>query len=230
MTIRARRAIQEAEVVVGYKSYLDLVGELLAGKEIIQSGMREEVERCRLAIDKALDGKKVAVISGGDPGVYGMAGPILELLDLEPFDQSNLTVEVVSGVTAATAAASSFGAPLMHDFAVVSLSDLLVPWETIERRLEAAARADFVTVLYNPKSRKRTEQIARAREIFLQHRCKATPVGIVRNCRRKEEETVITDLGGMLDHPIDMLTTVIIGNSQTYVKGGYLITPRGYRL
>lgn len=230
MTVRAHRAIQEAEVVVGYKTYLELIGKLLAGKEVHRSGMREEIERCRLAIGKALEGHRVAVISGGDPGVYGLAGPVLELLALEPPGQPNLEVEIISGVTAATAAASSLGAPLMHDFAVISLSDLLAPWEVIEERLEAAARADFVTVLYNPRSHGRTEQIARAREIFIQYRGWAAPVGIIRNCQRQGEETVITDLGGMLDHPIDMLTTVIIGNSRTYVQGGYLITPRGYRL
>lgn len=225
ITPRAERAIRNAQAVVGYDPYLDLLGDLILGKEIHRSQMREEIERCRLAVELALTGKRVVVVSSGDPGVYGMAGPVLEVLG-----ESHLTVEIIPGVTAAAAAAAALGAPLNHDFAVISLSDLLTPWPVIEKRLAAAATGDFVTVLYNPQSKKRREQIVRAREIFLKYRKEATPVGIVKNVSRESEEVVITDLGKMLEHPVDMLTTVIIGNAQTFTLNSYLVTPRGYCL
>jgi len=224
LTPRAAGALREAQVIVGYAPYLDLLGDLLLGKVVYPSPMRKEIERCRLAVELACAGKKVAVVSSGDPGVYGMAGPVLEVLG-----KRELAVEIIPGVTAATAAAAALGAPLNHDFAVISLSDLLTPWPVIEKRLVAAASGDFVTVLYNPKSKKRSEQIGRAREIFLNYRQHTTPVGIVRNLGRAQEEVIITDLGKMLAHPIDMVTTVIIGNSQTFAAGSILITPRGYR-
>jgi len=226
LTPRARETIAGAEVVVGYRTYLEQIVLLLEGKEVVWAGMREEVARAREAVSRARTGRRVAVVSGGDPGVYGMAGPVLEaageagVLDL---------VTVVPGVTAATAAAALLGAPLMHDFAVISLSDLLTPWEVIAARLEAAAAADFVLVLYNPASSRRDWQLARAREILLRRRRPETPVGIVRHAGRPDEETVVTDLAGMLAYPVDMGTTVIVGNSQTYVAQGRMITPRGYR-
>lgn len=226
---RALRALEQAEVVVGYKTYIELITGLLKHKEVISTGMTREVERCNQAIDRALEGKKVALVSSGDPGVYGMAGLAIELLEqrdaLEAVD-----LEIIPGITSATASAACLGAPLMHDFVVLSLSDLLTPWEMIERRLEFAARGDFVVVLYNPASKKRTEQIRAARKIMLQYKDPATPVGIVRNAARGNEEKVITDLAHMLDHPIDMFSTVIIGNSQTRLAGKYMVTPRGYRL
>ncbi|MCL6448946.1 MAG: precorrin-3B C(17)-methyltransferase [Armatimonadetes bacterium] len=225
ITPRAERALRDAQAVVGYDTYLDLLGDLIRDKEIHRSQMREEIERCRLAVGLALTGKRVAVVSSGDPGVYGMAGPILEVLG-----ERGLAVEIIPGVTAATAAAAAVGAPLNHDFAVISLSDLLTPWPVIEKRLAAAATGDFVTVLYNPRSKKRREQIVRAREIFLKCRKETTPVGIVKNVSRESEEVVITNLRKMCEHPVDMLTTVIIGNSQTFVLSSYMITPRGYRL
>ncbi len=225
ITPRARRAIREAEAVVGYATYLDLLGDLLADKEVHRSPMRKEVERCRLAVELALAGRRVAVISSGDPGVYGMAGPILEVLR-----ERELPVEIIPGVTAATSAAAALGAPLNHDFAVISLSDLLTPWAVIEKRLHAAAAADFVTVLYNPKSTKRQVQIERAVQIFLKHREEGTPVGIVKNADREHEEVLLTSLKRVLEHDLDMLTTVIIGNSQTYTVNSRMITPRGYRL
>lgn len=224
LTPEAQLALQQAEVVVGYKTYIDLIINLVANKEIIATGMTTEVHRAERAVEFALKGKRVAVVSSGDPGVYGMAGLILEVAD------GRVPVKVIPGVTAATAAAASLGAPLMHDFAVVSLSDLLTPWKTILSRLQAAAAGDFVIVLYNPKSQGRQQHLAVAREALLWHRHPDTPVGIVRNARRGEETTIITTLEKMLDYPVDMLTTIIIGNSQTRVENGYMITPRGYKL
>lgn len=226
ITPRARAALLAAEVIIGYDTYLGLLSdEILAGKEVFRSGMHKEVERCRLAVELARSGKKVAVVSSGDPGVYGMSGPVLEVLG-----EAELDVEIVPGVTAATAAAAFLGAPLNNDFAVVSLSDLLTPWPVIERRLAAAAAGDYVTVLYNPKSKKRREQFAKAVEIFLRHRKGETPAGIVRNAGRPGEEVIVTTLRELPEQPVDMLTTVIIGNSQTFTVNGRLVTPRGYRL
>lgn len=226
---RALEALEQSEVIVGYKTYIELLSGLLGNKEVVSTGMTREVERCNLAIDRALEGNKVTLVSSGDPGVYGMAGLALELLEqrgaLEDID-----LEIVPGITSATAAAACLGAPLMHDFVVISLSDLLTPWAVIEKRLEFAARGDFVVVLYNPASKKRTEQIKTARKIMLEHKSAKTPVGIVRNAAREDEEQVITDLEHLLDHHINMFTTIIIGNSQTRLIGKYMVTPRGYRV
>jgi len=189
--------------------------------------MTREIERCAAAIEQALLGRKVAVISSGDPGVYGMAGLVLELLEKEG-ELNNIPVDIIPGITSATSAAARLGAPLMHDFAVISLSDLLTPWEIIERRLEAAASADFVIVLYNPASNKRNWQLKSTREIMLRHKLASTPVGIVKNTARQQEEIYITDIENMLNYPVDMLTTVIIGNKSTRAAGGFIITPRGY--
>ncbi|QGG46900.1 precorrin-3B C(17)-methyltransferase [Heliorestis convoluta] len=229
MTSRALEVIGSAEVIVGYHPYVELIADLTEDKEIFTSGMRKEVERCQKAVELALSGKKVALVSSGDPGVYGMAGLVLELVTGTEGAES-VQVEVVAGVTAATAAAAQLGAPLMHDFAIISLSDLLTPWELILRRVECAALGDYVIALYNPKSKKRIQQIVEVQQCLLQHKEAQTPVGIVRNVGRQGEEKVITTLGQFLDHPIDMFTTIIIGNSQTYVEGSWMITPRGYRL
>jgi len=218
----ALESIQKADVVVGYKSYLVLIEDLLVGKKVIGSGMRKEIDRAKIAVEEARAGKNVVVVSSGDPGVYGMAGITLEIA------AGVVPVEVIPGVTAATAAAAVLGAPLMHDFAVISLSDLLTPWSKIISRLEAAGLGDFVVVLYNPRSKGRTKQIETAREILMWHRDPETPVGIVRCAQRGEEKQVITNLRDMLKEDIDMLTTVIIGNSQTRVENGKIITPRGY--
>ncbi len=229
MSLKAYRLLQQVEVVIGYKTYIELISELLsADQEIIKSKMTEEVERANLVIDLARKGKSVAIISSGDPGVYGMAGLILEVREKRRL--AELEVEIVPGITAASAAAASLGAPLMHDYAVISLSDLLTPWEVIEGRLKEAARADFVAALYNPKSSRRTEQIEIARDIFLEYRDSTTPVGIVRSAKRGNEEVTITSLADMLEEKIDMLTTVIIGNSESYQSSNFLITPRGYQL
>ncbi|QEK11818.1 precorrin-3B C(17)-methyltransferase [Crassaminicella thermophila] len=227
MSERARRAILDSEAVVGYKTYIHLIEDLLEGKEVIDSGMRKEVERCNLTLDKALEGKNVSIISSGDAGVYGMAGIMLEVVNEK---KVQVEIEVIPGITAANAAASVLGAPMMHDFAVISLSDLLTDWELIKKRIECASIGDFVVALYNPKSKGRVHQIEEAREIMLKHKLPNTPVGIVRNAKRSGEEVVITDLENMLNHSIDMFTVVIIGNAKTYVKNGKMITPRGYHL
>ncbi|WZL71770.1 precorrin-3B C(17)-methyltransferase [Clostridiaceae bacterium 35-E11] len=227
MSHRALEAIKDSEVIIGYKTYIDLVKDLLENKEVIDSGMRKEVERCNLTLDKALEGKKVSIISSGDAGVYGMAGIMLEVKYERDCD---LEIEVVPGITAASAAASALGAPMMHDFAVISLSDLLTDWELIKKRIECAAMGDFIIALYNPKSKGRVHQIEEAREIILRYKSPQTPVGIVKNAKREGEEIYIANLENMLQYPIDMLTVVIIGNTKTYVKDGKIITPRGYAL
>lgn len=227
MTPRARKAIEAADIIIGYSTYVELIHEHFKDKVFINSGMKKEVERCQMVLEKAQNGQSVALISSGDSGVYGMAGVMLEVLGRA---KSNIEVEIIPGVTAASAAAALLGAPLMHDFAVISLSDCLTPWKQIELRLTMAAEGDFVVCLYNPKSKSRTEFINIAREIMLKSKKPMTPVGIVRNAGRIEEQVVITTLSDMLSHEIDMFTTVIIGNSNTYVENGRIITPRGYLL
>ena len=226
---RAARALQEARVVAGYKTYIDLLAELIREKEVISTGMTREVDRCAAAIERARLGDDVAVVSSGDPGVYGMAGLVLEMLHREGLG-SAVEVEVIPGITSATATAAKLGAPLMHDFAVISLSDLLTPWEVIEKRLEAAAAGDFVLVLYNPASHRRVGQIKIAREIIKKHKPGTVPVGIVRNADREDEEIILTDLDHLLDHKIDMLCTVIVGSGSTRRLGEFMVTPRGYKL
>ncbi len=232
LTEAARQAIAESSVIIGYDNYLELISPLLAGKETVSTGMMKEVERCREAIRRARSGQTVALISGGDAGIYGMAGLVFELLESDGDDQDpgcRPDVRVVPGISAIQAAASVLGAPLMHDFAVISLSDLLTPWELIKSRLEAAARADFVIVIFNPRSKSRVTQIEEAQRIMLAARPAALPVGIVRNACRDNETAATTTLGEMLSHEIDMSTIVIIGNSSTYVdRQGRMVTPRGY--
>ncbi len=209
---------------MGYKPYLALVEDLLAGKALVTSGMKEEMPRAQAAIDTALAGKRTAVVSTGDAGVYGMAGLVLELLP----EGCGVTVEVVPGVTAASAAAACLGAPLMNDFAVISLSDLMTPLPVIERRLCAAAEGDFVIALYNPRSHRRHEPFARALAILRAARAPETPVGLVRDALREGQQVTLTTLGDLDETAVDMLTTVIIGNSGTVIKDGRMVTPRGY--
>jgi cobalt-precorrin 5A hydrolase/precorrin-3B C17-methyltransferase len=248
ITPRARRVIEKSDIIVGYDTYLDLIPDLIAGKEIFSTGMTKEIDRCRKAVELALIGKRVSVISGGDPGIYAMAGLVFETLRSEALklqtsglphsrvsglqgsalSPSELSVEIVPGISALNAAASRLGAPLMHDFASISLSDRLTPWELIEKRLHAAASAGFVIVLYNPKSKGRVEHFSRAVEIIGKYRKSETPVGIVKGAMRAGEQVTISDLSGVLDHDIDMQTTVIFGNSKTFVWNGRMITPRGY--
>ncbi len=230
LTERARAALAESEVIVGYRTYLGLIRELVAGKAVLASGMQQEVARAQEAVREAAAGRVVAVVCSGDPGIYGMAGLIYEVLREGGWQrQSGVEVEVVPGIPALSAAASLLGAPLMHDFAAISLSDLLTPWEVIARRLEAAAAADFVIVLYNPKSTQRVQQLDEAQRLLSRHRVPQTPVGIVRNAYRDGQQVVVTDLAHLLAHEVDMLTIVIIGNSTTRSCAGLMVTPRGYQ-
>lgn len=228
LTPKASRAIRNADAIVGYGLYLDLVRSLVADKEIVSTGMAQEIDRCRRAIELAAEGKKVAVISGGDPGIYAMAGLVLELLKKGAAGISPEDVEIIPGISALNACAARLGAPLMHDFAAISLSDRLTPWQTIETRIEAAAQADFVIALYNPKSRGRRTHIEKACAMIMKYRSPATPVGIVKAAMRKDEAVVVTELGNVPYDIIDMQTTVIIGNSRTQTWNGLMITPRGY--
>jgi precorrin-3B C17-methyltransferase len=229
MTLRARAAIEESDVVIGYSTYIKLVKNLLDGKEVIRKSMTEEIDRCIEAWEQAKLGKTVALVSSGDIGVYGMAGPTYEILLQHGWTpDSDIKVEVVPGTTALNACASLVGAPLTHDFCSISLSDLLTPWPTIRKRIDAVSAADFVIALYNPKSGQRTQQIVEAQRILLQHRDAKTPVAIVNSAYRKRQNIQMTTLDEMADCEIGMLTTVIIGNASSYVKEGLLITPRGY--
>ena len=225
MSGRAVEVLTSADIVTGYKTYTRLVAGFVDPEKIISSAMKQEVPRCREALSLASGGKSVALVSSGDPGIYGMAGLMLEIIARE---NAPVDVEVVPGITSLSAAAAILGAPVMHDFAVISLSDLLTDADLIATRLECAARGDFVVCIYNPQSASRTALIRKAREILLRHRGGDTPVGIVRNAMREGETRVVTTLEDMLDHPIDMTTIVIIGNSKTFVAGGRIITPRGY--
>lgn len=229
LTAGARQALAECDLVVGYQLYLEQVSELVSGKEILASGMGGEVERCRRAAAAAATGRRVALVSGGDPGVYGMAGLLLQVAaEMDPPPR----VEVIPGVTAAAAASALLGAPLMHDFATISLSDLLTPLEKIWERLRAAVAADFVIVLYNPRSRGRPALLAEARRLILEQRAPGTPVGMIRHAGREEQEiwrTSLTELKSYLEKA-DMATLLIIGSSETYWQGEWMITPRGYRL
>ena len=229
LTPIAKKSIEKADVVIGYRTYIDLVRHLVNGKSVIETGMTEEIDRATQAVELAYQGKHLALVSSGDVGIYGMAGLAFEVLSEKGWSGDEITVTVLPGITALSACASLLGAPLMHDFASISLSDLLTPWELIRKRLEAAAMADFVVALYNPRSSKRVHQVEEAREILLSHRSAETPVGIVKSAMRDGETVVITTLDHMLDYPIGMLTTILIGNSQTRLLAGRMVTPRGYR-
>jgi precorrin-3B C17-methyltransferase len=199
--------------------------------------MKAEVKRCQLAVDRARQGARVALVSSGDAGIYGMAGLVLEIcaaqgIKIGPAEEGEaveVVLEVIPGVPALAAGAALLGAPLMHDFAAISLSDLLTPWELIEKRLELAAQGDFVIVIYNPKSKKRDWQLVAVQQLLLRHREPATPVGIVGRAMREGQAVTLTTLRDLLQNPVDMQTVVIVGNSQTYTYGPYMITPRGYR-
>ena len=229
LTGRARAAIAEADTVIGYATYIKLVKELLDGKEVIKKAMTEELDRAIEAYDRAKQGKKVALVSSGDAGVYGMAGPTFEVLFQAGWTpESGIEVEIIPGASALNTCASLVGAPLTHDFCAISLSDLLTSWPTIARRLDAVAYSDFVVALYNPKSGRRTRQIQEAQRIFLRHRDPQTPVAIVKSAFRPKQRIEFTTLEKMSESDIGMLTTVLIGNSNTFVKHGLMITPRGY--
>ena len=225
MTQEAISAMEDAEVIVGYKTYIKLVEDFIKDKEVVQNGMRKEVDRCQDAIDIAKTGKKVAVISSGDAGIYGMAGLILELITKQELD---IPVKVVPGVTASIGAAAVLGAPIMHDFCHISLSDLLTPWEVIEKRLRLAAEADFVICLYNPRSKGRSEHLANAFKIMGEFKDGSTPVGIVKDVGREDQEKFICTFDTMDFERVDMTTMVLIGNKSTYIHDDLMITPRGY--
>ncbi len=228
LSYQAYLALKDAQVVIGYKTYVDLIQELLSQEqEVIASGMTREIERCQLALDKAKEGKRVCLVSSGDPGVYGMAGIMHEIVHGE---SSEIPIHVVPGITAANAAAAVLGAPLMHDYAVISLSDLLTPWEVITKRVEMAAKGDFVIVLYNPKSKGRVTQIEEVRELLLSIKPGHTPVGIVTNAKRAGESKVLSTLADFTKEEINMFSLVIVGNSQTKCWDQLLVTPRGYKL
>ncbi|ALV05227.1 precorrin-3B C(17)-methyltransferase [Roseateles depolymerans] len=229
MTQRARAAIAEADVVIGYVTYIKLVADLIEGKEIIRKSMTEELDRAVSALEAARQGKKVALISSGDAGVYGMAGPTYEVLFQAGWTPDDaVQVEIIPGASALNSCAALVGAPLTHDFCAISLSDLLTPWPTIARRLDAVAMADFVVALYNPKSGRRTRQIVEAQRLFLRHRRADTPVAIVKSGYRRRQNIVFTTLDQMAEADIGMLSTVLIGNSNTFIRHGLMVTPRGY--
>ena len=224
MTFKAYEKMKNSDIIVGYKTYTDLIKEYFPNTEIRSSSMMKEVDRCLEVLDLAKAGKNVALISSGDAGIYGMAGIMYEIIN----ENDDIEVEVIAGVTATNAAAAIVGAPIMHDYVTISLSNLLTDWELIKKRLELAAQGDFIVSLYNPKSKGRTAQISEAQKIMIKYKSKDTPVASVRNAGRENEEYETTTLENMLDFEINMLTIVLIGNSNTYVKNGKIITPRGY--
>ena len=229
MTPAAQTAVAQADAVIGYSLYIQLITPLLQPTQIVEAlPITQERQRAQRAIELAQWGLTVAVVSSGDCGIYGMAGLVLEELQALGWDGKTPDVQLFPGITAMHAAAARVGTPLMHDFCAISLSDLLTPWQVIEKRLAAAAEADFVTALYNPRSQTRTQQLTIARAIFLKHRDPNTPVAVVRSAYRQDEEITLTTLDKLLDVPIDMLTTVLIGNQSTRTHGNWMITPRGY--
>ncbi len=226
MTVRAQKVLEHCPVLIGYNVYIDLVKEQFPDKIFLSTPMRKELERCRMAFEEAEKGQDVAMICSGDAGVYGMAGLIFEIGKEYP----EIQIEVVPGITAASGGAAVLGAPLMHDFAVISLSDLLTPWETIEKRLHAAGMADFVICLYNPSSKKRADYLQKACDILLQYRDVGNICGYVKNIGREGETYQILSLKELRDTKVDMFTTVFIGNSRTMELNGRMVTPRGYKL
>ena len=229
-TPAAATALSECDVLVGYRGYIDQLSGLLTGKELVSMELGQELERAARAVELACEGRSVAVVSSGDAGIYGMAGPVFRVLTDREWDGYTPSVEVVPGISALQSAASLLGAPLMQDFCAISLSNLLTPWEAIEKRLKAAALGDFVVALYNPRSRRRTWQLPEARRLLLEQRDGETPVGLIRDAYRPGQRISVTDLNGLgaLFEDVDMFTIVVVGNSNTYLHQGFMITPRGY--
>lgn len=221
MTYEAMNAIESSDFIVGYKTYIDLIEDLIKDKEIVSNGMKQEIDRVKKAIEISKKGNTVAVISSGDAGVYGMAGLVLELSEDEE-------VKIISGVTASTAAASVLGAPLMHDFCHISLSDLLTPLDLIYKRIDLSAQGDFVVCIYNPRSKGRPDYLQHAIEIMKKYKSESTPVGIVKNALRKNQEVIVCTLDTIRYEEVDMLSIVIVGNSSSYIKNNKIITKRGY--
>lgn len=223
MTYDAVTAIEKSEFIVGYKTYIDLIMDFIKDKKIVSNGMKQEIDRVKKAVEISKDGHTVAVISSGDAGVYGMAGLVLELCQGEE-------VQIISGVTASTAASAVLGAPLMHDFCHISLSDLLTPLELIYKRVDLSSQADFVICLYNPRSKGRPDYLQNAVEIMKKHKAGTTPVGIVRNVSRENQEVIICTLDTINYEKVDMLSIVIVGNSSSYIANNKIITKRGYEV
>jgi precorrin-3B C17-methyltransferase len=232
MTFRAKQAIEESEVIIGYETYVSLIDNIINGKEVYRYPMTQEVDRANQAIEFAQGGKIVSLVSSGDPGIYGMIGLVYEILAEKDWGkETGVYVECIPGISSLNSCAALVGSPLMTDFAVVSMSDLLVPWDIITKRVEAAALGDYVTVIYNPSSKKRVHQLRDTRDIFLRFRKPDTPVAIVKGAYRDSQSVVMTTLDKMLNYPdmLGMITTVIIGNSSTFNFKGMMINPRGYR-
>lgn len=225
MTLEAREILESCDVIVGYTVYVDLVRETFPEKRFLTTPMKQEVQRCRMALEEAAKGQTAAMICSGDSGVYGMAGLMYEIG--AAYEQ--VDIEVIPGITAALGGAAILGAPLTHDFAVISLSDLLTPWEKIEMRLRAAAMADFVICLYNPSSRKRKDYLQKACDHMMEYKKEDTVCGIVRNIGREGEICRLLSLKELRDTEVDMFTTVFVGNEETKIVSGKMVTPRGYR-
>lgn len=225
MTIKAIKALEESDVIIGYTVYVELIEKYFKDKTLLTTPMKKEVDRCVLAFEEAKKGQTVSLVCSGDSGIYGMAELILEVGK----DFKDIEVEIIPGITAASSGASVLGAPLIHDFAVISLSDLLTPWEKIEQRLHSAAKADFVICMYNPSSKKRHDYLQKACDIVLEFASKETVCGIVKNIGREGQCAEVITLEELRDTQVDMFTTVYIGNSQTKVIDGKMVTPRGYR-
>ncbi|MEE3380234.1 MAG: precorrin-3B C(17)-methyltransferase [Succiniclasticum sp.] len=228
MTYRAVKALESCDVILGYNVYIDLIKDDFPGKKFLKNGMRKEVDRCKATLDEALKGQTVAIVSSGDAGVYGMAGIMHEVAAGHP----EVEIEVIPGITAACSGAAVLGAPLICDFCLISLSDLLTPWEKIEKRLDCAAQGDFCIAIYNPRSHKRADYLQKACDILLRHQRGDVPAGIVHNIGRDGECCEVTTLKELRDHTegVDMFSTVFIGNSQSKVINGKIVTPRGYHL
>ena len=225
MTVRAAKVLSECQVIVGYTVYIDLIKEEYPDKICLSTPMRQEVQRCRMALEEAGKEQNVAVVCSGDAGIYGMAGLVYELAA----DYSGVEIEVVPGITAASGGAAILGAPLMHDFAVISLSDLMTPWEKIEKRLRMAAMADFVICIYNPSSRKRADYLKKACLCMMEYKKEDTVCGIVKNIGREGECMKILSLKELSETDVDMFTTVFVGNEETRMIGDKMVTPRGYK-
>ena len=220
MTLRAYRAIEDSDIIVGYNKYIDMIKELVDGKELYSTGMMGEEARCRQALDLSED-KNVALISTGDSGIYGMAGLILEMKEDED-------VEIIPGITASSSAGSVIGAPLMHDNCNISLSDLMTPYEEIKKRVKSAAESDFIISLYNPKSKGRPHYLRECMEIIREFRKDTTPVAVIKHALREGQEVTMTTIGEFNDEIVDMMSIVIVGNTKSFYKDGSFITPRGY--
>lgn len=225
MTLKAIHAMEKSDVIIGYTVYVDLVKEHFAGKEFLTTPMKKEVDRCIMAFEEAVKGKTVSMICSGDAGVYGMSGLMYEV----GVNYPEVELEIIPGVTAATGGAAVLGAPLIHDFCLISLSDLLTPWEKIEARLLGASQADFVICLYNPSSKKRHDYLQKACDLMMRYKSADTVCGIVSHIGREGESRKVMSLGELRDTQVDMFTTVWIGNSQTKEMNGKMVTPRGYR-